>query len=391
MKVLYISYWPTSEPLTDSIIVPRLKFLSEMGEMERVFFISIEQDASPGKFSMANISHTPFTGNRYASVIVRKAINFIGLLRLSLGLIHGQRIDFVICNSPLAGIVGYLASFVARFKLIVECFEPHADYMLESGVWSRYGARYLLLKFFENRLARGSYKLLPVTKNYTDLLVRNGIPSSRIQTVPNGIDQEVFKFNSVSRLEIREQLKILPTDIVGIYVGKFGDIYYSDEAFDLFQKAFEYFGDKFYLIILSGQCIDEINNQVARVGIAIDRFFISKVSNTEVPRYLSASDFAFATIKPAPVRKYCCPVKVGEYWANGLLVLLEPGIGDDSEIIKSEGGGVLLNMNNPEEAFSLLHKKLSQGRTPLVSEITKVARKYRDFENVKKAYIRILK
>lgn len=67
----------------------------------------------------------------------------------------------------------------------------------------------------------------------------------------------------------------------------------------------------------------------------------------EVPDYLSASDFAIATIKPAPCRLFCSAIKIGEYWASGLPVLVTPGVGDDSAITEAEGGGAVFDLSQP--------------------------------------------
>ena len=71
---------------------------------------------------------------------------------------------------------------------------------------------------------------------------------------------------------------------------------------------------------------------------------------------MSGSDFAFSTIKPADCRKFCCPIKDGEYWANGLPVLIPTGIGDDSEIIEREGGGAIMNVEDQQTVLDALEK-----------------------------------
>ena len=42
-------------------------------------------------------------------------------------------------------------------------------------------------------------------------------------------------------------------------------------------------------------------------------------------------------VKPVPTKRYCTPVKDGEYWALGLPVIITEGISDDSGIIRENG------------------------------------------------------
>ena len=67
---------------------------------------------------------------------------------------------------------------------------------------------------------------------------------------------------------------------------------------------------------------------------------ITNLPHSEVPDYLSVSDFAFATINPSPCRLFCSAIKIGGYWASGLLELVTPGVGDDLAITEAEGGVV---------------------------------------------------
>ena len=109
--------------------------------------------------------------------------------------------------------------------------------------------------------------------------------------------------------------------------------------------------------------------------------FITKAPHGEVPGYLAASDFAFATIKPAPCRLFCSAVKIGEYWANGLPVLLTPGVGGDSAIIAAEKGGAVFDLIHPGSVPSaLMHQPDYRIR------IHALAVRYRSLNRTREAY-----
>ncbi len=389
MRILYLSYWPATDPLSASIIYPRLKFLASLKEVESIYFISIERGEEFSPIELEGVIHLPFNSIKSSFLLITKLRDFIGLIKLFVTTIKKNRVEFAICNSTLAGSIGYIASFFYAFKLIVECFEPHADYMRESGVWHSWGIRYNLLKFLEWRQRRTAFKLLTVSSNYSNYLHQSGVENEKIVMVPNGIDLNAFAFNPHVRDQIRLQLQIPKDDLVGIYVGKFGGIYYHKEAFDLFMQAFNFFGSKFNLIILTTHPIAEIVNEFRIRGVDVKRVKVFFSANSKVPEFLSCADFAFATIKPAPIRKYCCPIKVGEYWANGLPVILEPEIGDDSDIVLKEGGGTILDMENSTKAFQNIQEMIETSRSVLATKIFHIASRHRDFALVEEAYVGI--
>mgnify|MGYP005817612763 CR=1 FL=1 len=117
---------------------------------------------------------------------------------------------------------------------------------------------------------------------------------------------------------------------------------------------------------------------------------IQQVEHRLVPKYLSASDFAFATYSSTPSKRYLSPVKVGEYWANGLPVLLTKGVGDDSDIIEREGGGALFTLDTIEADVRRLDEIVAMGREYNVSTITPLAYKYRSFEIAERVYDKLL-
>ncbi len=391
MTILYLGYWSSADVLTQSVIIPRLTILSELPEMDTIVFCSIERAGdNPIDVNINKVRHVKFLSQPGKNVFAAKFYDFTHLPSFLLKEIKAHNVTGILCNSPLAGAIGYLLWTKTNIPFIVECFEPHAAYMLESGVWSKYDPRYIILRFFEWQQKRRALALLTVSSHYTSRLIEEGVGAEKIFTMPNGISLERFQFNDERRNQIRKTLGITSDMVTGIYVGKFGDIYYHQEAFNLFASAFLFFGERFYLIILSSHDHNDIEENLMRSNIPRVRVFLARVPNDIVPQYLSAADFAFSTIKPAPCRLYCCPIKDGEYWANGLPVLLEDGIGDDSDIIKNEGGGFLLNMRNPDKSFMKIQNLMLANRAETALEIQSIAFKHRRLGLIREVYEEIL-
>ncbi|QIL77258.1 glycosyltransferase [Hymenobacter sp. HDW8] len=259
--------------------------------------------------------------------------------------------------------------------------------MLESGVWKSYDPRYLFQRYWEKKQKQLALGLLPVAENYRQQLIREGVSGERIVTVPCSVDVATFKYDQAKRKQIREQLGFAATAPVGVYVGKFGDIYYDAEAFDLFKAAADHFGPDFRLIILTPNIQSEVRAKLAKVKFTETQVFVTKAPHADVPGYLSAADFAFAPIKPAPCRLFCSPIKVGEYWAAGLPVLLTEGVGDDSAIIRQEGGGAVFNLDQPASVPAAIKQIAALLQSPDYRQHTvKLAERHRSLDLAKQAY-----
>jgi hypothetical protein len=161
-------------------------------------------------------------------------------------------------------------------------------------------------------------------------------------------------------LEIRKSHNIKPEDHVGIYVGKFGDIYYDDDFFNLIRDLIEK-NHRIKTLILTPM-LDHAIRQRNRFNIPEENMIIKSVAHHEVPGYLSAADFGYCPVKESESRRYCSPIKVGEYLANGLPIVISRGIGDDSQLIEKNNWGLVLDFENISHSSIETVLELSRGR-----------------------------
>ncbi|MHA6247044.1 glycosyltransferase family protein [Pontibacter sp. CAU 1760] len=259
--------------------------------------------------------------------------------------------------------------------------------MRDTGVWKRYDPRYVFQRKWEKEQAHAAAGLIVVSDLYLETLaLQLQLPLHKIKLARNTVTAKGFRFSAPERVKKRTLLGFSEGSVVGIYVGKYGDLYYKEEAFVIYKYCFETIPD-FRLIILSPQPKQEIEGFLQQEDIDLRKVFVATVPHAEVPQYLSAADFAFATIKSYPSARFCSPVKVGEYWANGLPVLLTEGVGDDSDIIQKEGGGATFNLQQEgslEQALSKIQQMLEDPSHR--QNIPKLAEKHRSPDRVREAY-----
>lgn len=233
--------------------------------------------------------------------------------------------------------------------------------------------------------------IMPVSQQYFDHLHSDEHLNAKLLLMPCAVDLEKFAFNAGIRQDLRNELAIKIDATVGIYVGKFGGMYYDEEAFHIFALA-KKFLNNFSLIILSPDNPEMIRTKLSNVGYVSGEYHIKHVDHSQVSSFLSASDIAFATYKPGYFKRYLSPVKIGEYWAAGLPVMLTRGIGDDYLIIQDLKIGAVFSYHEAEleKSFKILQGILASGRTQVNRRIQSVASTNRNLEHNRSVYDTII-
>lgn len=373
--------------MTASTVLPHVRVLASHEKVKKIFLCTIERGSFQSLELSTKVMHIPLKSKFPRNIIASKFYDFFFFPRILQKLISGQNIGLIICRGSMAGAIGYRVSMQTKIPFVVESFEPHATYMVESGVWHKYGLRFLIQSTFEKVIRRSAKFLLPVAHNYASELKNRGVNESKIHVVPCVVDMQ--KFHRGNRKKLREKLNLKNDQTVGIYVGKFGGLYYDKEAFQIFKEADRIF-ENFFLLILTPDNIETVRQKLVTNGFRESRFMVTRVPHDDVPAYMGAADFAFATYKKSHSKRYLSPVKIGEYWACGLPVLVTEGVGDDADIIERYACGATFSLEKNNVAESLLKIKQQLLDPSCESNNLELARKFRNPALLEKAYRIIL-
>lgn len=386
MTIAFISYWGINDGLSQSTTLPNVKMLASFSNVDQVILFTIERTEFSKPDLDYKIIHVPLVSKNFRNVYINKLSDFIRFTNIVAAVVKKEKINLIICRSSLAGGIGFRVHMKTGVPYVVESFEPHAEYMLESGVWSHFDPRYWIEKYFQHVQRKTSRFLLPVSNHYAHHLSNHGVIAERILVVPCVVDSSLFKRTIENGL--RNSLGITNDAIVGVYVGKFGGLYYDNEAFEIFAQAKTVF-QNFFMLVLTPDDSNEVEKKMRKVGFSLKEFRVMKVSYNQVPAYLSVADFAFATYKPSRSKKFLSPIKVGEYWACGLPVLLTRGIGDDADIIHRENLGA--TFIDTMSANVGLREIATQLHDPQVrKKCVVLADKHRSKEILNKAYLTVV-
>jgi glycosyltransferase involved in cell wall biosynthesis len=384
-----VCYWSLGEGLTQATVLPHLSILLSSENIEKLVFVTIERGIPPivddAILQHPKLTYQPLETKNYPINLINKINDFVVFPTKLKSIVESYKIDKVIARGTPAAALIYKICVQKSIPYYVESMEPHADYMLESGVWKQWDPRYLYQKKWEKIIKQTAAGLMPVAENYKKRLLSEGIPTGKIITAPCIVDLQKFAFNASEREQIRSSLRLAENTITGIYVGKFGGIYYKDEAFILFKKLI-CAQPTLHLIILSPDSHSDIYHQIIKYSLPKNQFTVLSVKHTEVPSFLSAADFALATIKPSKSRIFCSAIKVGEYWAQGLPIMITPNVGDDSAIISENKIGVVLDPNWQSMPDAYFKKSLQELMKADRDKIRTIAQKYRSIRRSKIAY-----
>jgi hypothetical protein len=388
LRICYVTYWGLSEGLTQATVLPHLRILSRMKEVDQIDFFSIERNrVLKQQYTLDKLHHHPF----YSSHGLKSKLTDNYKFKRFVKSVYDNRLpDLIMARSSMAGWMIQSLAFKSNIPLCVESYEPHAAYMLEEKIWKKSSMKYKMLDRAERAQKLKAKFILPITQTYKNYLQQNeGVHDSRMMHMPCCVDFENFKYDHLDREKLRDYLSLKDEKLVGIYTGKYGGIYLKEEAIELFLTAKSFYKKRFFLIILSPQK-EEWSARLQEAGFEMSEFFIGFVSQSEVPQYLSASDYAFSLHRPTPSKMAISPIKNAEFWANGLPIIMPDRIGDDSKQTKMSRLGVVVDdfSELSESVFESLEPLLEEDR--LENDRVRFAKEHRGFDIVEKCYTKIL-
>ncbi len=386
--LLYLSTWALDDGLTHSTVFPHLEVLQTSTRFDRLFLITVEHEpgtAFEPTFPASRIQHATMRRRSYRPAPLARMVEYLTWPAHIGRICRNNRVELILARGAPAGALAHLSQRHGGAPYIVESFEPHARYMLESGVWRRWDPRYLFQSRWERAQKRHATALLPVSEGYRRLLINEGVPPERILNLPCTVDTEQFRFSADSRKNTRRELSLNGDCLLGVYVGKFGDNYYGKEAFSVFGRFAEQL-PAFRMLVLTPMPAADVEALAREARFPVERLIVMASAHCDVPRYLCAGDVAFATSRPTPSRRFVSLVKVGEYWAAGLPVVITEGVGDDSDRIRAQSAGAVVTLESAslDEAVGRIQFLL---REPGHRErIASLAGKYRSRGLVREAY-----
>lgn len=361
MRVLYISYWGALEQLGQSLVVPAVKKLAQMGvqltlvtfekstdlarteEMKRVREMLSEDKIDWLPLKYHKDPKIPATAFDIANGITR---GFVKRLR--------KRFDIVHARTYLGGLMGlFLAPLIgAKFVYHNEGFYP--DEQVDGGIWTKNSRSHRVAKRLEDLMYSRADGIIALSHRAKALIEK--LPdASKKQTpvifVPSCVDLEQFHLPETRPEFSDDEIKL-------VYIGSVGGRYILDKI-GSFVAAVRKINPNVTLQIFSKADTDLITKMLDEGGLPREAWKLDAVPYSEMSARLVEYQAGLFFLTQGISEHGCSPTKIGEYWAVGLPVITTPKVSDTDEIINRDKVGVIVKEHN-EEAYLQAFQELTQ-------------------------------
>jgi hypothetical protein len=379
------------EYLLDNASTKKYKFLLLSYEQNDFFIPEIEKNNIKSFLKEKDIKWVDLKWHSGSFKIIKKGFD---LLIAFLLLAYYRTLGFnkIISFGTLAGTISHINSRLLLLDHCVYQYEPHSEFLRDCNVWNQQSLAFRILNYFEKKMAY-SAKILATGTNYMLDRLKSWKSPAMTFWVPSAVNDKIFKLDIAKRNDIRKDLGFENKKVI-IYVGKFGEFYFSlDEVIGVLKQFYLSDPENIRFIVLSPQDQQMIRKEFEKKEIPANCFFVTKVPYIDVRHYLSAADFGIVAIPSKPSQKYRSPIKIGEYLCCGLPYLVCEGISEDDLLAMEENVGVVVKDFSNEEiqkAIPKAMKLMEEDSTQLYERCRQAGIKYRGLSRFKNTMREIL-
>jgi glycosyltransferase involved in cell wall biosynthesis len=381
-RVLYISYNGMLEPLGQSQVIPYVKELSKLGV--KFWLLSFERASA---FTPAGVEASRKLRDDLAQYEIEwhvlryhqrpslpaTAYDVAAGIRYASRLVRKNKIEMVHARAHVPAVIALALKRRFGVKIIFDVRGLMAEEYIDANHWKANGVPARLTKSMEARVLRATDGVVTLTdalwaemQTWPSL---SGQSQSHL-TIPCCVDLDRFRFDEQQRASRRAGLG-LSDRFVLVYSGSVGGWYQTDEMAAFFSVLKQKRADAFFLWATYGPP-EIVSASMEKHGIGKDDYQVRKVASPEMPEFLNAADAGIAFYRPGVSRLGTSPVKVSEYLACGLPVIINNGIGDTDRLIQQQNLGVLV-----EEFSETAYLKAVASLDGLVSDFDQTRRQNR--------------
>lgn len=397
-NILVLTNWSIDDALIEAHVLPYVKIIRKhLSPSKQIWVQTLEPTVHDDKKTQSirdrlyesKINWIPSKYFKFGlAALITASINITNLFLFC----YFNKIKIIHIWCTPVGVTGYLLTLLTGAKLVIDSYEPHAESMVENGTWRRYGIKFGTLFLFEKLMSRRAHVLISLAEGMKDYArIKYGVRSGKFYVKPACVDFNLFNSSKVKNLLMLKHYD-LTDKIVMVYAGKLGGIYLDREVFDFARFAYNYFGKCFRFLLLTTHSRREVEEFCLKADLSPNVVISRYVRHSEMPDFMGMADFAITPVKSVSSKKYCSPLKNGEYWALGLPVLITKDISDDSSIIERENIGAIFETLD-SQGYTLACQKivnlLKADRNILRLRIIEIAETYRSFDLADKIYSRI--
>jgi glycosyltransferase involved in cell wall biosynthesis len=341
-RVLYIVYWGAGEPLGQSLVVPAVKTLAELGtEITLITFEKpvdlMRSDYIAGireSFSASGINWFPLQYHKRPKVPATLLDVASGIARSVASRMSGA-FDIVHARTFVGGLIGTFLAPLLGSKLIYHNEGFYPDEQVDGGVWKRDSRSHRIARYLEDQMYSRADGIIAMSHRGRCKIEERASVAKRqtpVIVVPSCVDLTLFQMNG--RPMKNEGIRL-------VYSGSVGGRYILDKVGRFVSIANEVLG-RVHLEVLTRTDRETVAGMLRRSGLKDDLWSMASVPYSSMPERLSQSRAGLFFLTRGISEHGCSPTKIGEYWAMGLPVITTPNVSDTDEIIRVKNVGVIV-------------------------------------------------
>jgi glycosyltransferase involved in cell wall biosynthesis len=381
IDAVYVSYWSLRDPLFQSQSLPVLSGLACRGwktaavtfEQDLWAVTAAERDALAVGLAKSGIVWHGLSYHRQPRLLATALDVAVGAIATAqIGRRHGARLYHGRGSVP--GAMAWAAARLSGARFFYDADGPLSQEYVDAGIWRAGSLAQRLTAASEERCFRSADAVAVLTERRKHEVA--ALCRAEPVVLPCGVDWKAFRPQPEVRARMRRALGLQGRVLV--YAGKAGGRYLTDPIFK-FAAAFARLGSVTVLVVTT-QDPAPFTAAATSHGVPC---VVARAQPAEVPAYLSAADAGLLFLLSAPSHSACSPIKNGEYLACGLPVVTSAGIGDYSELIRSQRVGVVVDEPTATSMVGAAHELDALLQDPtLASRCRDVARRAVSLEDV---------
>ena len=316
-------------------------------------------------------------------IIAKKIIDLIQAIFLIGRIKKLSRANSLVTFTNLSASIGIICAQLFRLKMLIYCYEPHSDFLVELGIWKKGGFKHRISKWIELYAGKHADFVMASTKFVVNLLSTIKTKGTLVRA-PVSVDEKTFIFKDKGRKRVRKKYRLNNRNVV-LYLGKFGYLYYNKEIAKLCKTLHENIDNTFFLIVTPNEN-GSIESMFIETGLPKESFSVTgDLSYDEVKDYISAADIGLSAVPPTPSQKYRSPTKVAEYLLCGLPYITCEGISEDDIYAKEYNVGAVIksfDQNHVSEKIPHIQSLFNEEKNSLRKRCRKVGVMYRGKSNI---------
>lgn len=335
MRVVYLTHNGAGTALVRSQVLPYLRRLAALGVDLRL--VTFERDGTataPLGFHWRPIRAMAGGG------LLAKALDIVTGFAVTIGLLaRGGRL--VHARSYVPAAIAWAARLVLRRPYLFDMRGFLPEEYVEGGHWREGELRHRVLVFAERVLLRDAAAIVTLTHRgakrlRTEARYARAVGTKPIAVIPCAVDLERFA-PATGR----------PGAPTLLYAGSVGMWYELDAMLRVFALARHEIPSLRFLILNVGQHA-LISERVAAhgLGTSVD---LGSGTYEEMPTLIGRAHVGICLLRQASSKLGSSPIKVAEYLACGLPVIVNRGQGDTDALVTEHGAGHVLADYSDEE------------------------------------------